>query len=164
MVDEIIQCPVCEEWRHKSWFDVGERGCKECQEVIKSYMDNLWVAAIETESMLKGDMLRIASEETCPESISPTHWRVIHMVDRGADADGIAVAYGITVESAEQLIHDSLESLLKESERRLSKEEGLDGNEEENDTGNDSGGVSRIILPGEPGFTRRRKGVRTGRR
>ena len=33
MVDsEIIQCPVCGEYRHKSWFHVGWRGCLQCYE------------------------------------------------------------------------------------------------------------------------------------
>ena len=32
MDSPIIQCPVCGEYRHKSWFHVGRRGCLQCYE------------------------------------------------------------------------------------------------------------------------------------
>lgn len=32
MADQIIRCPECGEYRHKSQMNVGRRGCTECQE------------------------------------------------------------------------------------------------------------------------------------
>jgi len=35
-VDYIIVCPECEQFRHKSWFRAGVRGCAFC-EATKNY-------------------------------------------------------------------------------------------------------------------------------
>jgi hypothetical protein len=43
-VDYLRECPVCHQYRHKSWFHVGERGCWGCYHHHK-----LWVAALSAE-------------------------------------------------------------------------------------------------------------------
>lgn len=40
-VDHLILCPVCEQYRHKTWFRAGERGCWGCVR-----HQRLWVTAL----------------------------------------------------------------------------------------------------------------------
>jgi len=41
-VDHLIECPVCEQYRHKSWFQPGLRGCWACY-----HHERLWAAALQ---------------------------------------------------------------------------------------------------------------------
>ena len=130
MSDQIMQCPVCEEWRHKSWFDVGERGCKQCQAEQKSYLDGLAHAVMvqaQVEGELKGEMGKIANEEMCPASITPTQWRVLHMIDRGLGPEAIAVNFGITTVGAIEMTNAAMESLLNVAIDRVNQKEELHG-------------------------------------
>jgi hypothetical protein len=43
-VDHLIECPVCGEYRHKTWFRAGERGCWGCVRHQK-----LWLTALQAE-------------------------------------------------------------------------------------------------------------------
>jgi hypothetical protein len=44
MVDsQVIQCPLCGEYRHKSWFNVGWRGCLACYEAGR-----VWQPALDS--------------------------------------------------------------------------------------------------------------------
>ncbi len=40
-VDHLRECPICEQYRHVSWFRAGARGCWGCERHQK-----LWVAAL----------------------------------------------------------------------------------------------------------------------
>lgn len=98
----VRQCEGCSQWRHKSYFDVGERHCKVCQESEKGYLDRLAEATIAMEryeAKLKGEMLAIAQGEK-PDSITGDQWRVVHMLNRGLSVEAIAINYGITVSGA----------------------------------------------------------------
>lgn len=133
MSDQIRQCPVCSEWRHISYFDVGERGCKLCQETVKSWLDDLAEAVAkqqEAEGVMSVEMLRIVREETCPESINPMQWRVLHMLDRGYEREGIAISFGISSPYADTLIEESLNALMREADSRLVQED-ADGSTQE---------------------------------
>ena len=46
-VDYLIECPVCEQYRHKSWFRAGVRGCARCE-----YFQSLWIDELATRLML----------------------------------------------------------------------------------------------------------------
>lgn len=131
--DEIRKCPVCDEYRHKSWFDVGERGCKACQETVKSWLDGLAEAVArqqEAEGIMSVEMLRIVREETCPASINPMQWRVLHMLDRGYEREGIAISFGLSTAYVDTLIEESLNALMREADSRLVQED-ADGSTQE---------------------------------
>lgn len=116
----VIQCSGCGQWRHKSWFDMGERHCKACQEEEKPYLDRLAEAAARWDreaSTLKGDMLVIAEGEK-PESITGQQWRIIHMLNRGLSAEAIAISHGITVTGAMNMERDAMAALYNEAARR----------------------------------------------
>jgi len=48
-VDHLIECPVCGEFRHKSWFRVGARSCWGCETHHR-----LWSAALQ-EALREAD-------------------------------------------------------------------------------------------------------------
>ena len=117
----IRQCDGCGQWRHKSWFDVGERHCKACQESEKSYLDRLAEATIAMErheAKLKGEMLAIAQGEK-PASMTGDQWRVIHMLNRGLSVEAIAINYGITVGGAIVMEREALTALAEAANAKI---------------------------------------------
>lgn len=41
-VDHLIECPVCDQYRHKTWFRAGARACWACE-----HHHRLWAAALQ---------------------------------------------------------------------------------------------------------------------
>lgn len=46
-VDYIRECPVCEQFRHKSWFRAGVRGCAKCE-----YFQSMWIDQLAYNLMM----------------------------------------------------------------------------------------------------------------
>ena len=42
--DYLIECPVCGQYRHKSWFSVERRGCAACSFFGREYLGGLAVS------------------------------------------------------------------------------------------------------------------------
>jgi acetyl-CoA carboxylase beta subunit len=40
-VDYIRECPECNQFRHKSWFRAGVRGCAKCEHFKSMWIDQL---------------------------------------------------------------------------------------------------------------------------
>lgn len=125
-VDQIIQCPVCEQWRHKSWFDVGMRGCKQCQaDEVVSF--ELAKAKVELEvNQIPQTMIDIVNGEAKPESMTGLQWRMLHLMDRGYDNVGLALATGIPSQDIPKRRNEAISALYREADRRANVNLGLE--------------------------------------
>lgn len=129
-VDQLILCPVCNTYKHSSWFSVGNRGCHQCTEE-----NNAWVEAVadmvkqidEADAKLPTTMVDIVVEETKPDGITAHQWRILHLLNRGIDDQGIAITHGVSVAAATQMKEEALAALYTESLRR--EEEGVSEDE-----------------------------------
>jgi 1,2-phenylacetyl-CoA epoxidase catalytic subunit len=120
----IRQCAGCSTWRHISWFDVGERHCKACQDVEKSYIDRLAEAVVRAnlqENHLKGEMLAVVKSGARPEAINTSLWRVLHMLNEGMSPDAISIAHGVSLNGAEEMIQQAWAALLTEVQRQATE-------------------------------------------
>jgi hypothetical protein len=79
---EIIECPVCGNWRHKSWFSVGRRGCSACQVEGKEWLagaDRLNKKLAESEMLiLKQIILDLITADELPPEFTDTERRILH--------------------------------------------------------------------------------------
>jgi len=48
-IDYLIECPLCEQIRHKSWFRAGVRGCAFCEATKALYIDELAAQLLATD-------------------------------------------------------------------------------------------------------------------
>lgn len=125
MPDELILCPVCEIVKHKSWFSVGNRGCHQCTEDHAAWVDGVaeMVKAIdEADAKLPTAMVNIVVDEQKPEGITAHQWRILHLLNRGIDEQGIAITHGVSTASAKLMKEEALTALYKESIRRETEE------------------------------------------
>jgi uncharacterized protein (UPF0335 family) len=96
MTDPIVQCPGCEEYRHRTWFKAGERYCRECQETNPEWLDSLARAVVRAEKMERQRQEAIKNEiqiimaGTKPPGFTNKEWRVVHRIDRGEDIDPVS--------------------------------------------------------------------------
>lgn len=102
MVDsEIIQCPVCGNWRHKSHFSVGRRGCSYCQQAHPEWvggLDRLQQKLNESERMiLKQIILETIMADELPPEFTDTERRILHGRMAGHTDAKIADELGLKV-------------------------------------------------------------------
>lgn len=102
MVDsEVIQCPVCGNWRHKSHFSVGRRGCSYCQEASPEWvagMDRLHHKLQESERLiLKQIILELMMADRLPPEFTDTERRILHGRMAGYGDAKIAGELGLKV-------------------------------------------------------------------
>lgn len=124
-VDQLILCPVCNTYKHSSWFSVGNRGCHQCTEE-----NNAWVEGIadmvkqmdEADAKLPTAMVGIVLDEAKPDAITAHQWRILHLLNRGIDDQGIAITHGVSVASATRMKEEALTALYTESLRREAEE------------------------------------------
>ena len=124
-VDQLILCPVCETYKHSSWFSVGNRGCHQCTEDHNTWVEGVadMVKAIdEADAKLPTAMVGIVIDEAKPESITAHQWRILHLLNRGIDEQGIAITHGVSTTSAKLMKEEALTALYKESIRRETEE------------------------------------------
>jgi hypothetical protein len=116
-VDVIRQCQVCGQFRHVSWFDVGARGCKQCQadEVVSFEMAK---AQVLIEHMaIPETMLSIVREETKPDSITAGQWRMLHMLSMNYDNVAIALATSLPSQDIEKRKQEALHAMFGRQRR-----------------------------------------------
>lgn len=82
MVDSpIIQCPVCGQFRHKSHFHVGRRGCAECYEEGRLWereTDRLYKKLSEQErNLVKSVIYDWMMHDTFPEEITAQERKIL---------------------------------------------------------------------------------------
>ena len=125
-IDLLIQCPVCEQWRHKSWFDVGRRGCRQCQvdEVVSFEIAKAKVQV--EEAMIPQAMLDIVAEETKPDSITASQWRMLHLLDYGYDTVALALATSIPSQDIPRRKQKAINALYREADRRANVNLGIE--------------------------------------
>ena len=82
MDSEIMQCPSCGNWRHRSQFSVGRRGCSTCQADGTEWlggMDRLQVKLRESEMLiLKQIIFDLMMEDELPPEFTDTERRILH--------------------------------------------------------------------------------------
>jgi hypothetical protein len=92
-MDPIVQCPRCQEYRHRSWFRAGERYCRECQDTEPEWLDSLARAVVAQEAMERERQAAIKAEADAmmnsikPPELTSKEWRLLHRLDRGESVD-----------------------------------------------------------------------------
>ena len=56
-VDYLVECPRCNELRHKSWMNTGWPACAACMQFDKLFLDNL------TDELVMADIRRVQAAE-----------------------------------------------------------------------------------------------------
>src|SRR4030095_11503116 len=124
-IDYLRQCPVCSEWRHVSWYDVGRRGCKACQ-LDEEISFELAKAQVQLEqAAIPATMIEIVREEIKPDGITASQWRMLHLIEMGYDELGIALATGLPSQDVPKRKREAMNALFREAERRAEQNLGI---------------------------------------
>lgn len=132
-MDPIVQCPRCEQYRHRSWFRAGERYCRECQDTEPEWLDSLARAVVAQDAMERERRAAIKTEADAimngvkPPEFTNRDWRTLHRIDRGEvdDAAIKAVLVGKLIALAEKRLGGDGEQLGAVGDEPVDKEEGI---------------------------------------
>lgn len=122
MVDsDIIQCQVCGQFRHRSWFHVGRRGCAQCYEegrLWESSTNNLFKRLRDDERrFIKHIIFDWIDKDTFPQEITADERKVLLMRTKDlASHDVVARALGLKlgrVKLIESQAHAKIHRLAK---------------------------------------------------
>jgi len=124
MVDsEIIQCPVCGNWRHKSAFSVGRRGCSDCQEAHPEHLaglDRLHQKLQESERLiLKQIILEMMTEGPMPDELTGTEKRILLARAEGHGAASIAEGLGMKPNRMTSIEHTAQAKITRLAKERM---------------------------------------------
>lgn len=120
-VDELIQCPTCDMFWHVSWFSVGLRSCRMCEDEAKNYIHELAAAVVKAEretAQIPGEMIQLVINEEKPDEITSHQWRLLHLLNAGVDDIGIALGNGVTVDAVEGMKKEALTALYAVVDKR----------------------------------------------
>jgi hypothetical protein len=109
MSDVLVECPVCETLRHRSWFDVGERACKACQHDMNLWLDSLAAHAKRHDDLVS--RLQMLLNGARPKTVSPKAWGILQRRSYGEPTAEIARALGIEESHVEKLEAEAMGEL-----------------------------------------------------
>lgn len=113
MDSQVIRCPVCEEYRHKSYFSVGHRGCRVCYEagrVWQPAMNTLHKKlAADERQLVKAVIYDWVMADSFPEEITAQERRLLMLrmldmksLDEAAQVMGMKLKRAAHIEAQAQ--------------------------------------------------------------
>jgi hypothetical protein len=110
---QVIRCPVCEEFRHKSYFSVGHRGCRVCYEAGRVWQPRMNALhkqlAADDRRLVKAVIYDWLMNDSFPEELTAQERKILALrtqdmksLDEAAQIMGIKLKRAAHVEAQAQ--------------------------------------------------------------